>query len=142
MMTPEELEKLAAELDNNYVERRLNDAEKFILSLDLKPGNDLIECDIIYAKYFTWKRGNKLTKKQFFRLFKSRFESKRNNRGIVYYLDKVSLGLTDDEYWKLKRVERDEHQIKIERKRIREKNRQKERETCSSEGQLQPPEKA
>lgn len=128
VLTKAELEALAAEVETDAVVRKLTEAEKFILSLNIEAGPHPVTCDVIYAKYFSWRKGDKLTKKQFFRQFKSHFQSKRNNKGIIYFLNKESLGLTDEEYWKARRVERDQQQIKNIRKQVKEKNRQKERE--------------
>lgn len=96
--TPEELIQLAKNpIQNPDMDKTLPQVRRFIISEEIKSGKDVIPAMIIYDRYRKWADKD-LTESpvnvtQFFKKFKTYFETKQTKIGMFYLLDSKGFDL-------------------------------------------------
>ena len=87
-----------------------NEAEKFIKHFNVQKGEELVPAYVIYDKYKSWKKGNAMDMKWFFKHFIKIFERVKKEGSSFYKLDPKGFDLREENVWRARRHIRREYE--------------------------------
>lgn len=102
----------------------LNEAEKFVFSLGIKPGNTRITTSHVYYTYKQWTKDPPLSKRTFLQQFRKLFKQKRTKSIRFYKLSPEPFDMSDETYY-LVRAEVRQERIANGQFRPKEKDEKK-----------------
>lgn len=118
--TPLDLDALLAaasevvDEETEAIKKELDEAQRFMLALDLKRGTEKIAAILVYEYYSKWrgKSKHKLRDIPFFKQFSKYFERIRSKHGTYYLLNPAPFDLSDEKFWEVRKQMRSRKALK------------------------------